>query len=386
MPPAQVTVLAVQPKTLAVPYEFTGRVEGSREVEVRARVSGILLKRLYEEGRPVHKGQQLFQIDPAEYRAKVAAAAADLEEAKARQARAERDKARLEPLLAEHATSKKEYDAAVSDAEAARAASHSAQAKLDEAKLDLAYTRVEAPISGLSSRAEHSDGSLVEPGDKGLLTHISQVKPIWVRFGVADETLLNLRREVASKEVESPGTHQLGVELVLPDGSAHPEPGRVNFSDTMIDPATGSVTLRAQLPNATGVLIPGQFVRVRLLGIKRPNAIVVPQRAVQQGEQGKFVFVVGADGKAAVRPVKVGDWSGQDWIVESGLAAGDRVVVDGTVKVMPGGPVQVVEPGKEGAPAGAPGAPAGGGGTKSPDAAGGGKKPGGAKSGTGSGS
>jgi membrane fusion protein (multidrug efflux system) len=218
----------------------------------------------------------------------------------------------------------------------------------------------------------------VEPGDNGLLTHISQVKPIWVRFGVPDETLLSLRREVASKEVESPGTNQLGVELVLPDGSVHPERGRVNFSDTMIDAATGSVTLRAQLPNAAGVLIPGQFVRVRLLGIRRPNAIVVPQRAVQQGAQGKFVFVVGADGKAAVRPVVVGDWSGQDWIVESGLAAGDRVVVDGTVKVMPGGPVQVVDSAQPGsAPEAA--APPG-------ESGGGAKKQGGAKSGYGSGS
>ncbi len=153
-----------------------------------------------------------------------------------------------------------------------------------------------------------------------------------------DQTLLGLRKSIAAREVTSPGTSQLEVELVLPDNSIHPERGRVNFSDSVIDPATGSVDLRAELPNASGDLLPGQFLRVRLQGIERPDAILVPQRAVQQGEQGKFVFVVGADGKAAVKPVKVGDWLGRDWIVESGLAGGERVIVDGAVKVMPGAP------------------------------------------------
>ena len=342
-PPPEVTVVTVAPRTVAVPYEFNGRVEGSREVEVHARVSGILLRRSYEEGRPVRQGQTLFVIDPGPYRAEVQAASADVAEERARFSRAERDVARLKPLIEERAVSRREYDNAVSTAEEARAAVQSAQARLAQARLDLSYTTVAAPISGASSRAEHSEGSLVGPGAASLLTRISRVQPIWVRFSASDQVLSGLRRAVAAKEVVSPATNQLEVELVLADESVHPERGRVNFSDSMIDSATGSVELRAELPNVAADLIPGQFVRVRLLGIERPNAILVPQRAVQQGQEGKFVYVVGADGKAAPRPVTVGDWLGRDWIVESGLAAGDRVIVDGALKVAPGAPVQVVD-------------------------------------------
>ena len=341
-PPAQVTVVTVEPRTVPVPYELTGRIEGSREVEVRARVSGILLSRNYEEGRPIKKGQTLFQIDPAEYRAQVRAAEASLAEEKAKLARAERDVARLEPLLAAHATPRKDYDNAVSAVDEAKATLQAAQARLDEARLDLSYTRVEAPISGVSSRAEKSEGSLVSPSD-GLLTRISQVQPIWVRFSAADQTMQQLREGIASGKMSSPGTSKLEVELVLPDGSVHPERGKVNFSDSLIDPATGSQDWRAQLPNANGSLVPGQFVRVKLLGVERPGAILVPQRAVQQSAEGKFVFVVGADGKAAAKPVVAGDWLGQDWIINSGLSPGDRVIVDGAVKVQPGAPVQVVD-------------------------------------------
>ncbi len=357
MPPAQVTVVTVAPRTVAVPYEFNGRLEGSREVEVRARVSGILLRRAYAEGRPVRQGETLFLIDPAPYRAAMQAAAADVAEEKAALSRAERERARLEPLIKERAVSQREYDNAASDAEEARAAVLSAQARLDQAKLDLSYTRVEAPISGLSSRAEHSEGSLVSPQENGLLTRISQVRPIWVRFSVSDQTLMALRKAIAAKEVTSPD--RLEVELVQPDDTVYPERGKVNFSDSLIDTRTGSVELRAELPNAAGDLIPGQFVRVRLLGIERPNAILVPQRAVQQGQEGKFVLVAGADGKAHVKPITVGDWLGKDWIVESGLAAGERVIVDGAMKVRPEAPVQVVDPNAP-APAGGP-ASAGGG-------------------------
>lgn len=347
-PPAQVTVMTVEPRTVAVPYEFSGRLEGSREVEVRARVSGILLERTYDEGSPVRKGQTLFRIDPAPYRAEVQAAEAELAEKKAEVSRAEREVARLEPLLAERAASRKDFDNAVSDAEQARAQVLSSQARLDQAKLDLSYTRVEAPISGLTSRAEHSEGSLVGPGEGGLLTRIWQVQPIWVRFSVPDQTVLSLRKAVTERRMVAPASDGMEVELVLADDTLHPERGRVNFEDSGVDTTTGSVDQRAEVPNAGGRLLPGQFVRVRLIGIERPQAILVPQRAVQQGQQGKFVFVVGADGKAEVKPVEVGDWLGQDWVIESGVAAGDRVVVDGVMKVQPGAPVQVVEPGAEG--------------------------------------
>lgn len=342
MPPAQVTVETVQPRTVGLTFEFPGRLEGSREVEVRARVSGILLERSYREGEPVKKGQTLFVIDPAPYRAEVRAAEAELAQERARVARAERDVERLRPLLAERAASQKDVDDAASEAELARAAAQSAAARLEQARLELSYTRVTAPITGASSRAERSEGSLVGPeGDAGLLTRISQVQPIWVRFGVADQTLLRLRQGIAAKRLTAPSAERLQVEMVLADGTVHPERGQVNFSDSMIDSGTGSVDLRAELANADGALLPGQFVRVRLVGIERPDAILVPQRAVQQGAQGKFVYVVGADDTAEARPVEVGDWLGSDWIVESGLSAGERVIVDGTVKVQPGAKVAV---------------------------------------------
>ena len=331
-PPPEVTVVDVAPRTVDVPHELTARIEGSREVEVRARVSGILLRREYDEGRPVRKGETLFVIDPAPYRAEVQAAQAVLAEAEARRSRAER------------ATSRKSFDDAVSEAEQARAGVLQAQARLDRSELDLSYTRVTAPVSGLSSRAVYSEGSLVEPGDDSLLTRISQVQPIWVRFSMPDATLLALRRGIADGTIEAPAPSELEIELVLADGSVHPERGRVNFSDSMIDTATGSVDLRAELANAEGRLLPGQFVRARLLGVSRPRAILVPQRAVLQGQHGKFVYVVAADGKAEMRPVEVGDWIGDQWVVESGLAAGDRVVVDGTVKVRPGAPVRIAAP------------------------------------------
>jgi membrane fusion protein (multidrug efflux system) len=355
-PPPQVQIETVAPRSVEMPYEYTARVEGSREVEVRARVSGILLQRSYQEGRPVKKGQTLFVIDPAPYRAEVQAAEANLAEADARRSRAEREVARLEPLLAAHATSRRQFDDAVAEAEQARAGVLSAQARLDRAKLDLSYTRVEAPIAGLSSRASYSEGSLVEPGDKGLLTRISQVQPIWVRFSVPEATLLALRKAIADHTLAAPATEALEIELILADGSVYPERGKVNFSDSMIGAETGSVDLRAELPNAAATLIPGQFVRARLLGIERPNAVLVPQRAVLQGQKGKFVYVVGAGDVAEVRPIEVGPWVGEAWVVESGLAAGDRVVVDGTVKVRPGAPVQIAAPA---APEGAAAPPAG---------------------------
>lgn len=344
LPPPEVSVVRLEPRTVAVPYEFSGRIEGSREVEVRARVSGILLRRVYDEGRPVRRGQLLFEIDPAPYRAAVQAAEAQLADARARSSRAEREAARLEPLLAVRAASQKAFDDAVSDREQARAGVLLAQAQLDRAALDLGYTRVEAPISGLSSRALYSEGSLVEPGDNALLTRISQVEPIWVRFSMPDATRLALQRGIAEGELAAPAPSELTVEIVLADGSLHGERGRVNFSDSRIDPATGAVDLRAELANAEAFLVPGQFVRVRLLGVERPDALLVPQRAVQQGQHGKFVYVVDSDGEAEMRPIEVGGWIGEEWVVESGLAAGDRVVVDGTVKVRPGAAVTVVEP------------------------------------------
>jgi membrane fusion protein (multidrug efflux system) len=345
-PPApplpEVTVAEVEPRTVPLSYELPGRLEGSREVEVHARVSGILLRRSYVEGRPVARGATLFVIDPAPFEADVLAAEAHLAEQRARLAWSERDFARLAPLLAERVASQRDYDEALAALEQARALVLSAEARLSRARLDLDYTQVEAPIAGLSGRALHSEGSLVGPGDDSLLTRIVQVRPIWVRFAMADQEFFELRRRTARRRVEASPAEGLDVELVFADGTLHDERGRVNFADPLVDSQTGSVDLRAEIPNAAGSLMPGQFVRVRLLGIERPQAILVPQRAVQQGERGKFVFVLDAEGRAQLRPVEVGEWIGDDWLIESGLEGGERVIVDGVVRVRPGAAVEVV--------------------------------------------
>jgi membrane fusion protein, multidrug efflux system len=349
-PPPEVGIVVVESRTVTLPYEYPGRVEGSREVEVRPRVSGILLRRLFDEGRPVRRGEQLFQIDPAPYQAEAQAAEASLAEERAKLAKAEREIARVTPLVEKRAVSQRELDAATAEVEQARATVGSAQARLDKAKLDLSWTRVTAPIGGSTSRAPLSEGSLVGP--ESLLTRISQVSPIWVRFAISDQELMALNASIAAKVVDAPKERE--VELVLADGSAFGEKGRVNFSDSMIDQETGSIDLRAEFANASATLVPGQFVRVKLLGLERPNAVVLPQRAVLQGQQGKFVLVVasGASGDVAeVRPVEVGQWIGADWLIEKGLTAGDRVIVDGVVKAHPGAPVKVADPNATPAPA-----------------------------------
>ena len=348
-PPPEVTVAEVALRDVALPFEYPGRVEGSREVEVRPRVSGILLRRLLEEGSPVRRGEVLFEIDPAPYRAEVQAAEASLAEERAKLSNAERELARVEPLAEARAASRRQLDEAISSVEQARALVQSAQARLDKAGLDLSWTRVTAPIGGVSSRAPLSEGSLVGP--ESLLTRISQVEPIWVRFSISDEELLALQAAIAANEITAPPPERREVELVLADGSVFPERGRVQFSDSRIDPQTGSIGLRAELPNAARTLVPGQFVRVRPLGIERRGAILLPQRAVLQGQEGKFVLVVGAGDVVEVRPVTVGRWVGQDWLIEGGLAAGERVVVDGVVKARPGAPVRVAPPASPASPA-----------------------------------
>lgn len=340
-PPPEVTVVVVAPRTVSLPLEFPGRVEGSREVEVRPRVSGILNRRLFEEGSVVREGQALFEIDPVPYRTEVQAAEASLAEEKARFSKAERELARIEPLVAERAVSRKEHDAAVAEVEQARATVMSAQARLDKAKLDLAWTRVPSPITGVSSRAPLSEGSLVGP--ESLLTRISRVQPIWIRFSVPDEELLALERSIASGQLVAPPVDQREVEVMFADGSAVIERGRVTFSDSRIDSATGAIDLRAELDNADNRLVPGQFVRVRLVGLERPAAILIPQRAVLQGQQGKYVMVAVDGNVAEIRPIVVGRFVGDEWLIESGLAAGDRVIVDGVVKVAPGSTVSVAD-------------------------------------------
>ena len=340
MAPPVVSVVTVEPQPVAATFEYVGQTAGSREVEVRARVGGILLKRNYREGGTVKEGQSMFVVDPAPFEVASARAEAALASAEAKLAQAKRNSARLKPLYEVRAASQKDYDEAVSVEQVAEAEVKTARANLTDAQLNLRYTRVEAPVTGIAGRAQRSEGNYVSGAD-ALLTTVSQIDPIYVLFGVSDEERLRLTRQVEAGQLSLPKDGQFDVTLKLSDGSVYSKSGKVNFSDVRVSGQTGTSEARAELPNPTGLLHPGQFVRVTLRGAQRLAAVLVPQRAVLEGPKGKFVYVVNDKSQAEPRPVSLGDWQGEAWIVTSGLAAGDRVIVDGAMKIGPGAPVTV---------------------------------------------
>lgn len=342
-PPAVVAVQEIKPKTLPVEFEYPAQTAGSREVEVRARVPGILLKRNYEEGAAVHAGQSLFTLDSGPYEAAVARAEADVASADARLGQASRNARRMKPLFEANAASQKDYDDAASGEEVAAADVKSARARLYEARLNLGYTRVEAPTTGISSRALKSEGTLVS-GPEVLLTTVSQIDPIYVNFGMSESEQLRLRQESAAGKLTLPKDGRFDVAIRFEDGRVYSRPGRLAFTDIRVNNQTGTSDARAEIPNPAGEVRPGQFVRAILRGAVRPEAITVPQRAVMEGPTGKIVYVLGAENKAEPRPVTVGEWTGNDIIVLSGLKAGDKVIVDGLMKVFPGAPVQLGDP------------------------------------------
>jgi membrane fusion protein (multidrug efflux system) len=365
MPPALVAIQEVAPKTIPVEFEYPAQTAGSREVEVRARVPGILLKRNYEEGAPVRAGQSLFTLDSATYEAAVARAEADVAAAQARHNAARRNAARMKPLFEAKAASQKDYDDAVSADEVAAADVKAAQARLADARLNLGYTKVESPVSGISSRSVKSEGTLIS-GPEVLLTTVSQVDPIYVNFGLSGAEQLRLREDAAAGKLVLPKDGRFDVAVKFEDGRTYSRIGKLAFTDVRVNPQTGTSDARAELPNPAGEVRPGQFVRVILKGAQRPNAITVPQRAVMEGPQGKMVYLLSKENTAMPRPVTVGEWSGSDWIIAAGLQPGDKVIVDGLAKIFfPGAPVQVGDPNAP--PPGAPGAPGAPG--KAPDKA-----------------
>jgi len=339
MPPAAVAVEPAKAATLPAVFEYVGQTAGSREAEVRARVPGILLKRNFAEGALVRRGQSLYSIDPAPLRAALDKVDADVASGQARLAQAERALARLKPLYDAKAVSQKELDDVASAEQVARADLKGAQARRAEAALNLGYTRVEAPISGMVSRSMVSEGTLVA-GPELLLTTITQTDPIKIRFAIADTDQLRWRTESAAGRLQLPKNGAFDVEVTLSDGSVLARRGRMQFTDTRVSEATGTHEAQAEIANPDGALKPGQFVRVRLLGAVRPNALQVPTRAVLEGPQGKFVYLA-VDGKAQPRPVKVGEQLGERWLVSEGLKPGDPVIVDGVMRIGPGAPVQV---------------------------------------------
>jgi len=344
MPPAAVAVQEVALRAIPVEFEYPAQTAGSREVEVRARVAGILEKRNYSEGAPVQAGQSLFTLDQAPFQAALARAEADVGAAEARLAAAARNAKRAKPLYEAHAASQKDYDEAISAEDVAAADVKSARARLVEARLNLGYTRVESPVSGVTSRALKSEGSLIS-GPDVLLTTVTQVNPLFVNFGLSEAEQSQIAREAEAGKLTLPKDGRFEVAVKLEDGTLYARTGRLAFTDVRLNPTTGTSDARAEIPNPDGRLRPGQFVRAILKGAVRPNAIAVPQRAVMEGPQGKMVYLFGKDNKAEARPITVGDWTGSDWIVTSGLNPGDKVIVDGLAKIFfPGAPVQVGDP------------------------------------------
>jgi membrane fusion protein (multidrug efflux system) len=320
-----VTVVDVAMREVPITFEAVGRTEGSREVQIRARVAGILEKQKFQEGDAVKAGATLFEIERAPFEIELAQARGVLAEVSAREELARQEHDRLKGLAEKRAISQKEADQAASGARQAQAAAQVARARVRQAELNLSYTNVTAPIDGISGRALQSIGSLVSPsGDAALLTTLTRSDPIWVRFSLSEPEFAQVRGG-EGKEAQ--------VRIELADGSAYPEPAKLNFSSSTVDAQTGSVQMRAELANPRLALLPGQFVRVRVTA-GTVQAIVVPQSAVLQNEGGRFVWVA-ADGKAVQRPIKAGGWVGKDWAVLDGLKPGDKVIVDNLVRLRP---------------------------------------------------
>ncbi|MDG4596645.1 MAG: efflux RND transporter periplasmic adaptor subunit [Candidatus Contendobacter sp.] len=341
-PPTPVTVVEVKPESTPATFEFTGKTASSRQVEINARVEGYLDKIAYTEGSLVKEGQLLFQLDPKPFQAALDSAKANLAQQEALLTRAQQTLARVKPLAKQNAVSQQDLDNSIANVLASEAQVQAAKANVEQARLNLGYTTIKSPLSGLSSSANYREGALIRAGGTGSqLTTVVQIDPMWVNFGVGENEVLKIRAQEAAGQLKGPGIGKVAVELILADGATYPQKGQITFVDPVVNAQTGTFNIRAVVPNPDNQLNPGQFVRVQIKGVVRPDAILVPQVAVMQGPSGKFVFVVGPDNTAVPKPVQVGDWYGDQWIINSGLETGDRVVVDGAVRLQPGAPVQI---------------------------------------------
>jgi membrane fusion protein, multidrug efflux system len=344
MPPAEVGVITVTPGEIGLVTELPGRLEASRTAQVRARAAGIVLQRVFREGSDVRAGQQLFKIDPASYAATYSSSQAGLAKAQASLAQTTMLAERYKPLVEANAISKQDYANAVAAQKQSEADVASARAAVQTAGINLGYASVTAPISGRIGRALVTEGALVGQGEATPLAVIQQIDPMYVNFTQSATEVLTLRRALdAGKLKRAAGTDAASVKVLLEDGSAHSRAGRLLFSDLTVDPSSGQVTLRAEVPNPGTVLLPGMYVRVQLEQAKATNAILLPQQAVTRTTQGDSVMVVGADGKVAPRPVKVGGEQEGKWVVLEGLKAGEQVMVDGFQKLQPGATVKPVQ-------------------------------------------
>lgn len=340
MPPPQVTVVDVKPETVQLTYEYAARIAAYRQVDVRARVGGILLKRNFVEGAEVKAGDVLFLIDPASFEATLAQTQAQLQQAEAQLTQAQREEKRNISLFDQNAATQKARDDAISTRQLAEASVAQARAQVQTAQLNLDYTKVTAPVGGITSLEQVSEGSLIgTTGDTGLLTSITQLDPVYVNFSFSDTEAAEVRRLIDMKKAKGEAPN-LGVKISFGDGSTYDHDGAVDFTSSTIDASTGTLQARAVVDNPDRRLLPGQFVRAKVTGVSLDNAITIPEVALMQSPQGQFVYTLDKDGNARVNPVTLGQKVGSNWLVLSGLKAGDRLITEGIIKVRPGAPVQ----------------------------------------------
>ncbi|MDE1146796.1 MAG: efflux RND transporter periplasmic adaptor subunit [Azospirillaceae bacterium] len=355
MGPASVGIVTVTPQPVTLSTELTGRTSAFRVAEVRPQVSGVILKRLFTEGSDVKAGQQLYQIDPAPYEATLASAKASLAQAEAAVKSVKAKAERYTDLVTVNAISKQDYDDAVASLATDQASVEAARAQVKTAQINLDYTRVYSPISGRIGRSNVTEGALVTSDQTTVMATVQQLDPLYVDITQSSADLLQLRQEIAAGHVKDATAGEAPVTLFI-DGlpAAYGQPGRLQFADVTVDTTTGMVTLRAIVPNPKADLLPGLFVRARVEEGVRNDAVLVPQQAVQRGGDGSAtVWVVGQDNKVNIRPVTTTQAQGDKWVVTSGLAAGDRIVVEGVQRLRPGAEVKP-DPVDQAKPAAAP--------------------------------
>ncbi|MDC8444928.1 MAG: efflux RND transporter periplasmic adaptor subunit [Nitrosomonas sp.] len=322
-----VGVLRMQPATVPVSAETVALTEGAKEIEIRPRVGGIVLRRFFHEGMAVSAGEPLYQIDPEPFRRALAEVEAEFLEQSIQVMRANTERNRHEKLLAENFVSQRAYDNAYAEFKLSEAALHSLKARVQQAKLELSYTTVRAPIDGITGRSLVSEGVLAA-ANTSVLTTMAQISPIWVRFSFSDNELGRFGGRLNEQNVDE-------VRLVLPDGEVYPYKGSINFAASTIDPLIGTQQLRATFENTEQRVLPGQFVRVRVVAGETSDVFLLPQRAVMTSDLGRYVYVVDERNTVTVRPVTVGEWIGKDWVILDGLQTGDRVAVDNLIRLGP---------------------------------------------------
>lgn len=349
-PPSEVTSYTVQSQNVPVVFNFVGFAASPHPVEIRARVEGYLEKIAYEEGQIVKKGQLMFQLDPQLYEADVAKAKAEVARQQALLANANLTVDRLAPLYQKNAASKKDLDNAIANQLATEAALLAAKAQLQYNEVNLGYTTITSPLTGYSDKAKLREGALINPASNSLLTTVSVIDPIWVYFTVSDNDILRTREQEAKKKIVLPAQDKIAiekgnkyiVEAIFSDGTTFNHKGIVDYNSPTYDQATGTMQVRAVFPNPEALLRPGQFVKIKVFGAERPGALMVPRRALLQDKNGMFVFLINDNNQVMEQDVMTGEWHGEYQIITNGLKPGDKIVVDGINKLVPGDTVNVI--------------------------------------------